>query len=166
VTNRTNRRFRSFKELLAMTAQTGFVTRIFGDVRKGIRFSDGFPVSGRKLMTRVALHFMALKAMRKFGISRAALWCNCRALRLGSRFSLLRARAKKFRCPIRVKNPARERANERDNQRGARFSDSFCLKLSHRKALSKIVCKYLRLQSKQDLFPFAVTRITAENFYG
>lgn len=44
VTDRADRRSRSFKELLAMTAQTGFVARIIGDVGKRVRFSDGFPV--------------------------------------------------------------------------------------------------------------------------
>jgi len=123
VTNRTNRRFRALKELLSMTTQTGFVARVFRDVGKRIRLSDGFPVSGRKFMTRVALHFMT--GVRKLGIARAALW-NCRlSLRLGSRLFLLRARDKKFRRDIRVKNPARERAKERDNQRGADFSDFF-----------------------------------------
>lgn len=121
VTNRTNRGFRAFKELLAMTVQTGFVPRIFRDVGKRFGFSDGFPVWGRKFMTRITLHFML--AVRKLGIFRLSL---LRCSRLRARLdALLRADGKHLRCHLRIKNPARQKAQKRGKQRGADFIDSF-----------------------------------------
>lgn len=116
MTNRADRRTRALEKLLAMTAQTGFVARIFRDVGKRVRFSDGFPVSGRKFMTRVALQFM--RAVRKCGIARRArrrhAWCAPRRQPF-----FLRAGGKAAVCEIGVKRAERQQANERRRQREA-----------------------------------------------
>jgi hypothetical protein len=67
VTNRADRRLRAAEKLLAVTAQTRFVARIFGDVgKRRVALADVFPVRARKLVARVAGLFVF--GMRKLGV--------------------------------------------------------------------------------------------------
>ena len=122
VANRADRGLRAFEKLLAMTAQTGFVTRIFRDVGKRVRLSDGFPVFGRKFMTRVALHLV--RAVRELGIARRARLTRS-ALSARQHAFFLRADGKPLARQIGVKAAARQQANERRQQREANFLNFF-----------------------------------------